>query len=32
MAAVKQAVPGDAPVVGLEELELALADDPRMRR
>jgi len=32
MAAVKQAVPGDAPVVGLEELELALAEDPRMRR
>ncbi len=32
MAAVKQAVPGDAPVVGLEELELALAENPRMRR
>jgi 2-dehydro-3-deoxygluconokinase len=32
MAAVKQSVPGDAPVVGLEELELALAEDPRMRR
>jgi 2-dehydro-3-deoxygluconokinase len=32
LAAVKQAVPGDAPVVGPEELELALADDPRMRR
>jgi 2-dehydro-3-deoxygluconokinase len=32
MAAAKQAVPGDAAVVGPEELELALADDPRMRR
>ena len=32
MAAVKQSVPGDAPVVGLEELELALTEDPRMRR
>lgn len=32
MAAVKQSVPGDAPVVGLPELELALAEDPRMRR
>jgi 2-dehydro-3-deoxygluconokinase len=32
MAAVKQAVPGDAPVVALHELELALAEDPRMRR
>jgi 2-dehydro-3-deoxygluconokinase len=32
MAAVKQAVPGDAPVVGPEELELALAGDPRMKR
>jgi 2-dehydro-3-deoxygluconokinase len=32
MAAVKQSVPGDAPVVGLEELELALAENPRMRR
>ena len=28
MAAVKQAVPGDAPVVGLEELELALDRGP----
>jgi 2-dehydro-3-deoxygluconokinase len=32
MAAVKQAVPGDAPVVGQEELELALEGDVRMRR
>jgi 2-dehydro-3-deoxygluconokinase len=32
MAAVKQSVPGDAPVVGLEDLELALAENPRMRR
>lgn len=32
MAAAKQAVPGDAAVVGPEELSLALADDPRMRR
>jgi 2-dehydro-3-deoxygluconokinase len=32
MAAVKQAVPGDAPVVGPEELELALEGDARMRR
>ena len=32
MAAVKQSVPGDAPVVGLEELELALTENPRMRR
>jgi 2-dehydro-3-deoxygluconokinase len=32
LAAVKQSVPGDAPVVGPEELELALAEDPRMRR
>ena len=32
MAAVKQSVPGDAPVVGLEELELALAENPRMHR
>jgi 2-dehydro-3-deoxygluconokinase len=32
MGAAKQAVPGDAAVVGPEELELALADDPRMRR
>jgi sugar/nucleoside kinase (ribokinase family) len=32
MAAVKQAVPGDAPVVGAEELELALEGDARMRR
>lgn len=32
MAAVKQAVPGDAPVVGPEELELALEGEARMRR
>lgn len=32
MAAVKQAVPGDAPVIGPEELELALAGDLKMRR
>lgn len=32
MAAVKQAVPGDAPVVGAEELELALGGNARMRR
>jgi 2-dehydro-3-deoxygluconokinase len=32
MAAAKQGIPGDAPLVGPEELELALADDPRMRR
>jgi 2-dehydro-3-deoxygluconokinase len=32
MAAAKQAVPGDAPLVGPEELELALAGDPRLRR
>ncbi len=32
MAAAKQAIPGDAPVVGPEELELALTGDPRLRR
>jgi 2-dehydro-3-deoxygluconokinase len=32
MAAVKQAVPGDAPVIGPDDLELALAGDARMRR
>lgn len=32
MAALKQAVPGDAPVVTPEEAELALAGDTRMRR
>lgn len=32
LAAAKQAVPGDAPLVGPDELSLALADDPRMRR
>jgi 2-dehydro-3-deoxygluconokinase len=32
MAAVKQAVPGDAPVIGPEDLELALAGGARMRR
>jgi 2-dehydro-3-deoxygluconokinase len=32
MGAVKQAVPGDAPVIGPEELELALEGDARMRR
>jgi 2-dehydro-3-deoxygluconokinase len=32
MAAVKQSVPGDAPVIGLEDLEPALAENPRMRR
>ena len=32
MAAAKQAIPGDAPLVGPEELELALAGDPRLRR
>ena len=32
MAAAKQAIPGDAPLVGREELELVLAGDPRMRR
>lgn len=32
MAAVKQGVPGDAPVIEPEELDLALAGDPRIRR
>jgi 2-dehydro-3-deoxygluconokinase len=32
MAAAKQGIPGDAPLVDAEELELALAGDPRMRR
>jgi 2-dehydro-3-deoxygluconokinase len=32
MAAAKQAVPGDAPIVDAEELELVLAGDPRLRR
>jgi 2-dehydro-3-deoxygluconokinase len=32
MAAAKQGIPGDAPLVGPEELELALAGHARMRR
>ena len=32
MAAVKQSVPGDAPVVGAEDLELALEGSARIRR
>jgi 2-dehydro-3-deoxygluconokinase len=32
MAAVKQTVPGDAPVVDADDLELALAEEARMQR
>jgi 2-dehydro-3-deoxygluconokinase len=32
MAAIKQGIPGDAPVIEPEELDLALAGDPRIRR
>jgi sugar/nucleoside kinase (ribokinase family) len=32
MAALKQAVPGDAPIVDAHDVELALADEARMQR